>query len=74
MFLSFSPKIFPLSPEAAVICESLKVTRKGITFLNSLAFVTKLENHPGIDSAKFLAQHKGPTGRMQKCYDLPKYE
>ena len=32
MFLSFSRKIFPLSPQAAAICDPLKVGRKGIAF------------------------------------------
>jgi len=37
-------------------------------------FMAKIENHPGIDSAKFLAQYKDSTGRSLKCYDLPKRE
>jgi phage antirepressor YoqD-like protein len=37
-------------------------------------FMVKLEKHPGIDSAKFLAQYKDSTGRTLKCYRLPKRE
>lgn len=37
-------------------------------------FMAKIEGHPGIDSAKFLAQYKDGTGRMVKCYGLPKRE
>lgn len=37
-------------------------------------FMVKIENHPGIDSAKFLAQYKDSTGRSLKCYHLPKRE
>lgn len=37
-------------------------------------FMAKLEKHPGIDSAKFLAQYKDSTGRTLKCYNLPKRE
>lgn len=37
-------------------------------------FMVRLEGHPGIDSAKFLAQYKDSTGRMLKCYHLPKRE
>ncbi|WP_157979317.1 phage antirepressor KilAC domain-containing protein [Rhodoferax ferrireducens] len=37
-------------------------------------FMVKLEKHPGIDSAKFLAQYKDSTGRTLKCYHLPKRE
>ena len=37
-------------------------------------FMTKIEKHPGIDSPKFLGQHKDSTGRTLKCYNLPKRE
>lgn len=37
-------------------------------------FMVKIEGHPGIDSAKFLAQYKDSTGRTLKCYRLPKRE
>lgn len=37
-------------------------------------FMVKIESHPGIDSAKFLAQYKDSTGRTLKCYALPKRE
>lgn len=37
-------------------------------------FIVKIESHPGIDSAKFLAQYKDASGRMSKCYQLPKRE
>ena len=37
-------------------------------------FMVKIEGHPGIDSAKFLAQYKDSTGRSLKCYQLPKRE
>lgn len=37
-------------------------------------FMVKIENHPGIQSAKFLADYKDSRGRMQKCYHLPKRE
>lgn len=37
-------------------------------------FLVKIERHPGIDSAKFLAQYTDSTGRSLKCYRLPKRE
>ena len=37
-------------------------------------FMAKIENHPGIDSPKFLGQYKDSTGRTLKCYYLPKRE
>lgn len=37
-------------------------------------FISKIEKHPGFDSAKFLAQYKDCTGRELKCYRLPKRE
>ncbi len=37
-------------------------------------FIVKIENHPGINSAEFLAQYKDSTGRTLKCYQLPKRE
>jgi hypothetical protein len=37
-------------------------------------FMAKIEKHPGIDSPKFLGQYKDSTGRMLKCYHLPKRE
>ncbi|GEM_PF-891340 len=37
-------------------------------------FMAKVEGHPGIHSAKFLAQYKDSTGRTLKCYALPKRE
>lgn len=37
-------------------------------------FMAKIESHPGIDSAKFLAQYKDSTGRSLKCYSLPRRE
>ena len=37
-------------------------------------FMVKIENHPGIDSPKFLGQYKDSTGRTLKCYHLPKRE
>lgn len=37
-------------------------------------FMAKIERHPGIDSAKYLAQYKDTTGRTLKCYKLPKRE
>lgn len=37
-------------------------------------FIAKIEGHPGIQSAKFLADYKDTRGRTQKCYNLPKRE
>lgn len=37
-------------------------------------FMAKIERHPGIDSPKFLGQYKDGSGRMCKCYHLPKRE
>lgn len=37
-------------------------------------FLAKIERHPGIDSAEFLAQYKDGSGRTLKCYYLPKRE
>ena len=37
-------------------------------------FMVKLEKHPSIDSPKFLGQYKDASGRMSKCYHLPKRE
>lgn len=37
-------------------------------------FMVKIENHPGIQSPKFLGDYKDSRGRMQKCYHLPKRE
>lgn len=37
-------------------------------------FTAKIESHPGIQSAKFLADYKDSRGRKQKCYHLPKRE
>lgn len=47
---------------------------KGKAELLHKNFIVKVENHPGIDSAKFLAQYKDSTGRSLKCYHLPKRE
>jgi len=37
-------------------------------------FIAKIEKHPGIQSAKFLADYKDDQGRTYKCYQLPKRE
>jgi hypothetical protein len=37
-------------------------------------FMVKLQKHPGIDSTKFFGQYKDGSGRMVKCYQLPKRE
>lgn len=37
-------------------------------------FMVKIQNHPGIDSPKFLGQYRDKTGRDSKCYYLPKRE
>ena len=37
-------------------------------------FMTKIEKHPGINSPKFLGEYKDASGRMSKCYNLPKRE
>jgi len=59
-----------------VINEERKAEAAGGAFATMLHknFIAKVEAHPGIDSAKFLAQYKDPTGRMLKCYNLPKRE
>jgi len=37
-------------------------------------FLAKIENHPGIQPAKFLAGYKDAKGETRKCYYLPKRE
>lgn len=37
-------------------------------------FMVKLESHPGIQSAKFLADYQDSKSRTYKCYKLPKRE
>lgn len=37
-------------------------------------FMVKIENHPGIQSPKFLGDYKDSKGRTYKCYHLPKRE
>lgn len=47
---------------------------EGAAVMRHAHFITKLEKHPGIDSAKFLGEYKDSTGRNLKCYYLPKRE
>lgn len=47
---------------------------KGRAPLQHKNFLVKIESHPGIQSAKFLADYKDARGRVQKCYMLPKRE
>lgn len=37
-------------------------------------FMAKIEKHPGIDAAKFLASYPDTLGRPVKCYHLPERE
>ena len=55
----------------ALINSERKEGRKALLHKN---FMVKLEKHPGIDSAKFLAQYQDDTGRTLKCYHLPERE
>lgn len=48
--------------------------KEGKAQMRHTHFITKLEKHPGIDSAKFLAQYQDDTGRTLKCYRLPERE
>lgn len=59
-----------------VINEERKEEAAGGTFVMMLHknFIAKVESHPGIQSAKFLADYKDDRGRKQKCYNLPKRE
>ncbi|MGK5044932.1 phage antirepressor KilAC domain-containing protein [Janthinobacterium sp. GB4P2] len=59
-----------------VINEERKAEAAGSTFaaMQHKNFIAKVEAHPGIQSAKFLADYKDDRGRMQKCYNLPKRE
>lgn len=59
-----------------VINEERKAEAAGMPFktIRHDHFMVKLEKHPGIDSPKFLGQYKDSTGRMLKCYNLPKRE
>ena len=36
--------------------------------------IVKIENHPGINSAILIGEYKDASGRMCKCYHLPKRE
>ena len=51
-----------------------ELREKGSKELRHDNFMVKLEKHPGIDSPKFSGQYKDSTGRMLKCYHLPKRE
>lgn len=72
-----SPIATMSSPEIVeVINEERKADAAGgeYTVLRHADFMVKLEKHPGIDSTKFSGQYKDSTGRMLKCYYLPKRE
>ncbi len=58
------------SVELVEIINSLR--EEGAAELLHKNFLAKIENHPGIQSAKFSADYKDSRGRMQKCYNLPK--
>lgn len=47
---------------------------EGKTPLLHKNFLARVERHPAIDSAKYLAQYTDSTGRSLKCYRLPKRE
>ncbi len=38
------------------------------------SLISKIEKHPGVDSAKFFAQYTDSIGRTLKCYNLPERE
>lgn len=59
-----------------VINEERKAEAAGSPFTTQrhADFMVKLEKHPGIDSTKFSGQYKDGSGRMLKCYYLPKRE
>lgn len=52
---------------------SVEVGNKYVEMLHK-SFITKLEKHPAINSAKFFAQYIDSTGRSLKCYNLPERE
>ena len=60
------------SVELVEIINSLR--EEGAAELLHKNFLAKIENHPGIQSAKFSADYKDSRGRLQKCYNLPKRE
>lgn len=60
------------SVELVEIINSLR--EEGAAELLHKNFLAKIENHPGIQSAKFSADYKDSRGRLQKCYNLQKRE
>lgn len=55
----------------ALINSERKEGRKELLHKN---FMAKIEKHPAIQSAKFLADYKDASGRTYKCYHLPERE
>jgi hypothetical protein len=67
-----APAVTMTSLELVTIINSMR--EPGRADLRHDHFMAKIENHPGIDSPKFLGQYKDSTGRTLKCYQLPKRE
>lgn len=70
--LSGSPAVSMTSLELVALINSLR--EDGKPELRHTHFLAKIERHPGIDSAKFLAEYQDGSGRLCKCYRLPKRE
>jgi hypothetical protein len=64
-----------LTMSSLAIVELINAKRSaGSKVLLHKNFLAKLESHPSIDSAKFLAEYQDSTGRTLKCYFLPERE
>lgn len=72
MELVTSKQVTMSSVELVTVINELR--EEGQSELLHKNFIVKIENHPGINSAEFLAQYKDSTGRTLKCYQLPKRE
>lgn len=70
-----TPRLFVPTMSSIELVEIINGMRpEGASELLHKNFMVKIEAHPGIQSAEFLADYKDSRGRMQKCYHLPKRE
>ena len=72
--LNDNAKVVTISSLELVETINLVRSAEGKKALRHDHFLVKVEKHPGIDSPKFLGQYTDATGRLLKCYYLPKRE
>ena len=74
VILNTNAKVATMSSlELVALINEVRVS-EGKKHLRHDNFITKLEKHPGIDSPNLIGEYKDASGRMSKCYYLPKRE